>query len=305
MTTLASTSLKTLALATALATAGTASTTLAAIQDYAITGGYAFAQPATLSDPEAGLYARAGLLTGAWQLSAADGTRGQLHIEAATAVRLARGESPALMGTMVMNMAEFHGTAPGADALHVAYEAPVFAATGPTDVRITVQGRVVGGRGRYANASGSLLVVSHNGFIEQGRLLVDTDSRTAPDAAAVRGFVARYFEGTRSGSAPTWAAAFAPTAVVEDPVGTPELVGPEAILKQGEGFVSAFREVGLREQFVMVDGLEAVAHWRGEGVTRDGRRVRFSGINHFEFDSSGRILRLKGWWDPAAMTPVN
>lgn len=59
-------------------------------------------------------------------------------------------------------------------------------------------------------------------------------------ADRVRAAVARYFEGTRSMNAVQWASAFASNAVVEDPIGQPPLTTPEAILAQGEGFVTAF-----------------------------------------------------------------
>jgi steroid Delta-isomerase len=64
-------------------------------------------------------------------------------------------------------------------------------------------------------------------------------------ADRVRAAVARYFEGTRSMSAVQWASAFASNAVVEDPIGQPRLTTPQAILAQGEGFVTAFMSCGL------------------------------------------------------------
>ncbi|MEM9476380.1 MAG: hypothetical protein AAGA71_13880 [Pseudomonadota bacterium] len=79
------------------------------------------------------------------------------------------------------------------------------------------------------------------------------------DAAEVHGWVATYFEGTRSMDAAQWASAFAPAAVLDDPVGFPVKDTPAAILAQGEGFVSAFQQIGLYESFVHVVGNEAVA----------------------------------------------
>jgi steroid Delta-isomerase len=124
----------------------------------------------------------------------------------------------------------------------------------------------------------------------------------SPSAEQVRGFVKRYFEGTRSMNAKQWASAFSERAVVEDPMGTPALRG-EQILKQGESFVQAFREVGLTEGYVNVQGLQAVAHWIGRGTTPQGQRMRFEGINVFEFDANGKITSLKGYWSPSEMKP--
>ena len=57
-------------------------------------------------------------------------------------------------------------------------------------------------------------------------------------------WVAAYFDGTRSGSVSQWTAAFAETAKVDDPVGTPVKDTLEAIEKMGESFLGAFRSVG-------------------------------------------------------------
>lgn len=118
-----------------------------------------------------------------------------------------------------------------------------------------------------------------------------------------RAAVACYFEGTRSMNAAQWASAFASNAVVEDPIGQPPLTSPQAILAQGEGFVNAFMNVGLQEVFVEVNGNEAVAYWIGRGTQKDGQRVRFEGINHFWFDAEGKIVNLRGFWNPAHIRP--
>jgi steroid delta-isomerase len=100
-------------------------------------------------------------------------------------------------------------------------------------------------------------------------------------------------------NAAQWASAFAPNAVVEDPIGQPPLTTPQAILAQGEGFVTAFDDVGLHEVFVEVHGHEAVAYWVGRGVQKDGQKVRLEGINHFCFDTDGKIVNLRAFWNPA------
>jgi hypothetical protein len=109
----------------------------------------------------------------------------------------------------------------------------------------------------------------------------------------VREFVDRYFEATRSNDAQRWASCFSPNAIVDDPVGSLTLTSPEAILAQGRAFVAAFETVGLEAEFLHTIGYEAVAYWIGRGVTKEGRRVRFEGINLFKFDEDGLILNLK------------
>lgn len=118
------------------------------------------------------------------------------------------------------------------------------------------------------------------------------------DATTVHGWVETYFEGTRSMDAAQWASAFAPNAVLDDPVGFPVKDTPQAILAQGEGFVSAFQQIGLYESFVHVVGNEAVAKWEGRGTTPDGTEITFDGINHFTFNEDGQITLLRGFFAP-------
>lgn len=118
------------------------------------------------------------------------------------------------------------------------------------------------------------------------------------DPATVHDWVETYFEGTRSMDAAQWAAAFAPDAILDDPVGFPVKDNPEAILAQGAGFVSAFSQIGLFESFVHVVGNEAVAKWQGRGITPDGVEVTFDGINHFTFNEDGQITLLRGFFSP-------
>ncbi|MFM2313298.1 MAG: hypothetical protein RLZZ04_2574 [Cyanobacteriota bacterium] len=118
-----------------------------------------------------------------------------------------------------------------------------------------------------------------------------------------RAAVARYFEGTRSMNAEQWASAFASNAVVEDPIGQPTLDTPQDILAQGNAFVTAFSQVGLQEVFVEVNGNEALAYWIGRGTQKDEQRVQFEGINHFCFNVEGKIVSLRGFWNPANIRP--
>lgn len=127
------------------------------------------------------------------------------------------------------------------------------------------------------------------------------EDASLPEPGTVKGWVTAYFEGTRSMDAARWARAFAPDAVLDDPVGAPVKDTPEAILAQGEGFVSAFQEVGLHETFIHVVGREAVAKWRGQGVTTDGQTVTFEGINHFTFNDEGKISVLRGFFAPPGL----
>jgi hypothetical protein len=135
---------------------------------FEITGAYSFADTYDVMQPNDGVIARAGRLTGAWRLKEQAGRSGNVHVNAATAVRIVPNERPTLMGTMELNMSEFENSAPGTDALYLAYEGVDFQQNGLSELTIAVEGRFVGGRGKYQGATGSVKVVSVNGFIENG-----------------------------------------------------------------------------------------------------------------------------------------
>lgn len=124
---------------------------------------------------------------------------------------------------------------------------------------------------------------------------------TKISSESVRKFVAQYFEATRSNDAQKWASRFASNAIVEDPVGTTPINSSNDILELGKAFISAFENVGLYEEFVHVIGNEAAARWTGKGLTKEGKQVRFEGINIFNFNSDGEIVNLKGYWSPHEM----
>lgn len=60
-----------------------------------------------------------------------------------------------------------------------------------------------------------------------------------------------------------------------------------------------FQTVGLYPEYVSVDKLRAAAKWTGRGVTKDNQSLKFEGINFFEFDETGKIIKLVGFWNPA------
>ena len=127
---------------------------------------------------------------------------------------------------------------------------------------------------------------------------------TIPNSELIRKSVTQYFEATRSGDAYKWAKQFADNAVFEDPVGSPPVNDPQEILELGKKFMSGFETVGLHEEFVRVVGNEAAARWTGKGTTKEGKQVRFEGINIFEFNRDGKIVKLKGYWSPDQIMEV-
>lgn len=275
---------------------------------FTITGAYQFTETFTVHSDNPFVHADAGRIAGAWHLTFEDGTAGNCHVNGATANRITP-TGAALFGTMQINMFEVTGDASRTDLLYLSYVSSSFEVDDP-NVDIVVEGTFVGGAGRYAGASGTLRLRSINGYIGEGSGTLSFGGEDKSEAATmsraeVEAAVATYFAATKSGDAAQWAGRFADGAVVEDPVGQPVLRSRDAIMRQGEQFMSGFEEVGLYPDFVHVSGKRASAKWTGRGQTKEGQRVMFEGVNVWEFAPDGRVQKLMGYWDPAEMQEVD
>jgi steroid delta-isomerase len=62
-----------------------------------------------------------------------------------------------------------------------------------------------------------------------------------------------------------------------------------------------FEEVDLRENHVFISGNGAAIKWTGTGVGRNGREVKFEGIDVIEMNEKGRIQKLWAYWQPEAL----
>ena len=275
---------------------------------FKVTGAYQFTETFTIDSDSPFVHAGAGRIAGAWRFEFEDGTAGSCHVNGATANRATSGGA-SLFGTMQIDMFEVTGDASRTDLLYLAYESSSFSVDGP-NVDIVVEGEFVGGAGRYEGATGRLSVRSINGYIGEGSGALTLGQKAIEDegkemsAADTEAAVAAYFEATQSMSVEQWVSRFADGAEVEDPVGGPVLKTREAIQTQGEQFMGGFKEVGLYPDFVQVSGSRASAKWTGRGTTKDDQRVRFEGVNVWEFTPDGRVKQLIGYWNPSDMQAV-
>ena len=121
-----------------------------------------------------------------------------------------------------------------------------------------------------------------------------------PTPQDIQRVVEAYFAATRAMDLDAWLATFAPDAVMYDPSGPP-VRGHAALRQFFQGITAAFASVGLTEQAIHLLGSRAATQWVGEGVGKNGRRVKFEGIDVFEINDAGMIQTLWGYWDPAAM----
>ena len=92
---------------------------------------------------------------------------------------------------------------------------------------------------------------------------------------------------------------FADNAVLEDPVGTPPMVGKEAIAAYLATFPTLFNQMKLYSLDIQVGGQEAAVKWRLRFTTKTGKVFFLEGIGFFKFNSEGKIQTEKEFFDLA------
>ena len=92
---------------------------------------------------------------------------------------------------------------------------------------------------------------------------------------------------------------FAADAVLEDPVGTPPMVGTQAITAYLETFPTLFSQMKLYSLDIKPGGQEAAVKWRLRFTTKTGKVFFLEGIGHFKFNQEGKIQHEKEFFDLA------
>ena len=113
--------------------------------------------------------------------------------------------------------------------------------------------------------------------------------------------VRAYFEAIRAMDQQAWVNTFAEDAVSYDPVGALPTTGHQRLGEFFQTITAGFKEVGLTEDQIFVAGTGAAVKWTGRGVSKQGRKVHFEGIDIFEVNESGKIQTLHAYWNPAEM----
>jgi steroid Delta-isomerase len=107
------------------------------------------------------------------------------------------------------------------------------------------------------------------------------------------------FAGLVAFDAPRVLNHFADDAVLEDPVGTPPMVGKAAIAAYLATFPTLFNQMKLYSLDIKVGGQEAGVSWRLRFTTKTGKVFFLEGIGHFKFNSEGKIQTEKEFFDLA------
>lgn len=113
--------------------------------------------------------------------------------------------------------------------------------------------------------------------------------------------VKAYFAALRAMDQQTWVNTFAEDAVTYDPVGAAPTRGHQRLGEFFQTITAAFKEVGLTEDEIFIAGNSAAVKWSGRGISKQGRKVHFEGIDVFEVNEAGKIQTLHAYWNPAEM----
>lgn len=113
--------------------------------------------------------------------------------------------------------------------------------------------------------------------------------------------VKAYFAAIRAMDQNAWVQTFAENAISYDPVGAPPTSGHQKLGEFFQTITAAFKEVALTEDEVFIAGNGAAVRWSGSGISKQGRKVHFEGIDVFEVNEAGKIQTLHAYWNPAEM----
>lgn len=113
--------------------------------------------------------------------------------------------------------------------------------------------------------------------------------------------VKAYFSAIRAMDQEAWVNNFAEDAITYDPVGAPPTEGHPKLREFFQTITAAFKEVGLTEDEMFIAGNGAAVRWTGRGISKQGRKVHFEGIDVFEVNEAGKIQSVHAYWNPAEM----
>ena len=90
---------------------------------------------------------------------------------------------------------------------------------------------------------------------------------------------------------------FSDDAVLEDPAGTPPMVGKQAIADYLAGFPTLFNQMKLYSLDIKVRGNEAAVKWRLRFSTKTGNVFFLEGIGFFRLNQQGKIELEREFFD--------
>lgn len=129
-----------------------------------------------------------------------------------------------------------------------------------------------------------------------------TSTRPPMDSSKLNEFATRYTAAWCSQDPASVASFFSEQGSLKVNEGTPA-VGRTAITAVARGFMTAFPDLAIKMDRLVVDGAHIEYHWTLTGANTGpggtGRAVRISGYEEWRFGSDGLIARSLGHFDSA------
>lgn len=118
-----------------------------------------------------------------------------------------------------------------------------------------------------------------------------------PTEAHMKSVLQSYVDGFAAGDADAVIALFADDAVIEDPVGTPELHGIEAISEFYRNAVATGAKLTLDAPIRASSGAKAAM-----AFTVEVSGMRIGVIDVMTFNEAGKVIRMDAVWGPEDIT---
>ena len=112
--------------------------------------------------------------------------------------------------------------------------------------------------------------------------------------------IEKYFADAMSLDPERYASNFSEDGVLEDPVGTPPVVGRQAIAASFGNLAALVSEGKAKVQEIIPGGQEAIVNWKVNVTTTAGKKITIDGMGVFKFDQSGKLASVREFWDLAA-----
>ncbi len=134
-----------------------------------------------------------------------------------------------------------------------------------------------------------------------GSGLTRVEAATTPNLTPeqIEAVIEDAFAGLVTFDAPRLLQHYAEDAVLEDPVGTPPMVGKQAIAAYLATFPTLFSQMKLYSLDIKPGGQEAAVKWRLRFTTKTGKTFFLEGIGWFQFNQAGKVQHEKQFFDLA------
>lgn len=131
--------------------------------------------------------------------------------------------------------------------------------------------------------------------------LTRAQAATTPDLTPeqIEAVIEDAFAGLVTFDPPRLLQHYADDAVLEDPVGTPAMIGKQAIADYLAAFPTLFSQMKLYSLDIKPGGQEAAVKWRLRFTTKTGKTFFLEGIGWFQFNQAGKVQHEKQFFDLA------